>query len=127
MKVSKACCILGNFRLIDFFKAYKLKITRLWYSFGRFWSKSPIKVAKDSDVKEEAQRIQREVSSGQRTDLLTVHKLKKNFGSFTAVDGLSFGVRHGEMFGFLGVNGAGKSKQEFADAEGAPIFNSVLP
>ncbi|KAA0221857.1 MAG: ABC transporter ATP-binding protein [Dehalococcoidia bacterium] len=35
--------------------------------------------------------------------------LVKNFGSFRAVDGISFTVRQGECFGFLGPNGAGKS------------------
>lgn len=33
----------------------------------------------------------------------------KNFGDFTAVRGLNFGVRHGECFGLLGINGAGKT------------------
>ncbi|WP_373723492.1 ABC transporter ATP-binding protein [Bacteroides heparinolyticus] len=36
-------------------------------------------------------------------------KLSKRFGSFTAVDGISFNVRKGEIFGFLGANGAGKT------------------
>ncbi len=40
---------------------------------------------------------------------ITVDKLKKVFGSFTAVDGISFSVKKGEIFGFLGPNGAGKS------------------
>jgi ATP-binding cassette subfamily A (ABC1) protein 3 len=35
--------------------------------------------------------------------------LKKKFGNFWAVNGLSFGVHQGELFGLLGVNGAGKS------------------
>lgn len=38
-----------------------------------------------------------------------VNKLEKRFGSFTAVDKVSFKVDRGEIFGFLGPNGAGKS------------------
>jgi len=38
-----------------------------------------------------------------------VDKLSKRFGDFCAVDGLSFNVNHGEVFGLLGPNGAGKS------------------
>ncbi|MFH1575245.1 MAG: ABC transporter ATP-binding protein, partial [Acidobacteriota bacterium] len=37
------------------------------------------------------------------------HDLTKRFGSFCAVDRVSFSVRQGEIFGFLGPNGAGKS------------------
>ena len=36
-------------------------------------------------------------------------ELTKKFGNFTAVDHISFKVRQGEIFGFLGANGAGKT------------------
>ncbi|OPY29940.1 MAG: Trehalose/maltose import ATP-binding protein MalK [Methanocella sp. PtaU1.Bin125] len=40
---------------------------------------------------------------------IVVDKLVKRFGSFTAVDGISFTVEKGSIFGLLGPNGAGKS------------------
>ncbi|MDT3695892.1 MAG: ABC transporter ATP-binding protein [Ignavibacterium sp.] len=40
---------------------------------------------------------------------IIVNNLTKKFGSFTAVDNVSFNVNKGEIFGFLGANGAGKS------------------
>ncbi len=42
-------------------------------------------------------------------NIIEVEKLKKNFGGFTAVDGITFKIKKGEIFGFLGPNGAGKS------------------
>lgn len=42
-------------------------------------------------------------------NVIEVDGLTKRFGSFTAVDGISFNVRQGEIFGFLGANGAGKT------------------
>lgn len=41
--------------------------------------------------------------------MLKVENLKKNFGTFQAVKGISFTVEKGEVLGFLGPNGAGKS------------------
>ena len=41
--------------------------------------------------------------------VIEVDGLTKRFGSFTAVDHISFKVRQGEIFGFLGANGAGKT------------------
>lgn len=40
---------------------------------------------------------------------MEIHNLTKKFGNFTAVDNISFNVRKGEIFGFLGANGAGKT------------------
>ena len=42
-------------------------------------------------------------------NIIEIEDLKKSFGEVRAVDGISFSVREGELFAFLGVNGAGKS------------------
>ncbi|MBD3814587.1 MAG: ABC transporter ATP-binding protein, partial [Betaproteobacteria bacterium] len=42
-------------------------------------------------------------------DIITVADLTRRFGAFTAVDGISFCVQRGQIFGLLGANGAGKS------------------
>ncbi|MEA3245040.1 MAG: ABC transporter ATP-binding protein [Gemmatimonadota bacterium] len=41
--------------------------------------------------------------------MIRLTKLKKQYGSFTAVDGIDLDVPSGELFGFLGPNGAGKT------------------
>jgi ABC-2 type transport system ATP-binding protein len=40
---------------------------------------------------------------------ISVQNLTKRFGTFTAVDNITFDVERGEIFGFLGANGAGKT------------------
>lgn len=44
-----------------------------------------------------------------REKVIIAEKLTKRFGDFTAVDAISFDVNKGEIFGFLGANGAGKT------------------
>jgi len=45
----------------------------------------------------------------ERENAIETHELTRKFGGFTAVDRVTFTVRRGEVFGFLGANGAGKS------------------
>lgn len=43
------------------------------------------------------------------SNVIQVEGLSKRFGNFTAVNAISFSVKKGEIFGFLGANGAGKT------------------
>ncbi len=43
------------------------------------------------------------------TPVIEAKDLRKCYGAFTAVDGISFAVKQGELFGLLGTNGAGKT------------------
>lgn len=42
-------------------------------------------------------------------NILQISSLKKNFGKFTALNGIDMAVKHGEVHAFLGPNGAGKT------------------
>lgn len=44
-----------------------------------------------------------------KDNVIIAEQLTKRFGDFTAVDAISFEVKKGEIFGFLGANGAGKT------------------
>ena len=54
-------------------------------------------------------RTQNDMKDCGRQEVIKVSRLVKAFGSFRAVDDISFNVRKGEIFGFLGANGAGKT------------------
>ena len=41
--------------------------------------------------------------------MIRTHALIKRFGSITAVDGIDLDVRAGDIYGFLGANGSGKT------------------
>lgn len=59
--------------------------------------------------------------------VISVHDLVKKFGSFVANDHLSFEVYEGEIFGFLGANGAGKTTAlRILSGLSAPTSGKVL-
>ncbi len=68
---------------------------RILSEFAHIFNPPGIEHAGGGDVKEE--------------NVIEVEHLVKAFGSFHAVDDISFSVKKGEIFGFLGANGAGKT------------------
>ncbi|KAI1423993.1 hypothetical protein F5Y12DRAFT_487698 [Xylaria sp. FL1777] len=89
----------------------------LWYDSGagrtvlsRIFQKK-VEASSDGNTSDEevANELVRATSASHDTDGLRVLHLTKSFGKFTAVDNVTFGVKHGEVFALLGPNGAGKS------------------
>ena len=54
-------------------------------------------------------RIKSKRKGVMKMSVINVNNLTKKYGDFTAVNGISFNVDEGELLGFLGINGAGKS------------------
>lgn len=60
-------------------------------------------------------------------DIIKVTNLLKQYGDFTAVNGISFSVKPGEIFGILGPNGAGKTTTlEIMETLKSPTAGEVL-
>ena len=67
-------------------------------------------IQEDDDVALERTRITTTpLNNLMKTDSLLLCELQKYYGNFLAVDRISMGVKDGECFGLLGVNGAGKT------------------
>ncbi|CAG7823740.1 unnamed protein product [Allacma fusca] len=89
------------------------KITRLFFRNKRKWANanSDDLELMDADVLAESQRINHcTLATLNSTDNLIVKGLTKTYkGKNTVVNNLNFGVKKGEAFGLLGINGAGKT------------------
>ncbi|KAK3900763.1 hypothetical protein C8A05DRAFT_35591 [Staphylotrichum tortipilum] len=89
------------------------------FSLWRVFSRSPQPASptdesaaiSDEEIAHELVRVKSSASNPHTspTDGLRVINLTKSFGTTTAIDNLTFGVPHGEVFALLGPNGAGKS------------------
>eukprot|EP01083_Nonionella_stella_P259977 887023_1 len=63
----------------------------------------------DEDVQMEISRILDTPGGEACNDIIQFKNLRKTYGNRTVVRDLTYGVPDGEIFGFLGVNGAGKT------------------
>jgi ABC-2 type transport system ATP-binding protein len=71
-------------------------------------------------------RIFEEIQADMNDSMIEVKEFRKVYGDFVAVDGISFTVNRGEIFGLLGPNGAGKtSTLESLEGLRAPSGGSV--
>lgn len=62
-----------------------------------------------SELLEEEETFERVHGLSEKDKIINVHGLTKKFGDFTAVNGIDLKIGRGEIFGFLGANGAGKT------------------
>jgi ABC-type microcin C transport system duplicated ATPase subunit YejF len=53
---------------------------------------------------------------------ISVFDLRQTYGSFSAIDGISFNLEYGKVFGFLGPNGAGKTTTKNTDYSHSALF-----
>ncbi|XP_055297532.1 phospholipid-transporting ATPase ABCA3-like isoform X2 [Sitodiplosis mosellana] len=63
----------------------------------------------DTDVREEKNKVNAMTSKDLQVNSLVLRNLKKIYGNFLAVNGISVAVKRSECFGLLGINGAGKT------------------
>ena len=70
---------------------------------------SDYKSTSDEDVHTDFKMYQTKERSESKKNVIQVNNLTRRFGNFYAVNGISFEVKKGEIFGLLGANGAGKS------------------
>ena len=68
---------------------------------------NPPGIDKSEELKVKSEELK--VKSEESDNVIEVEHLVKAFGDFHAVDDISFSVKRGEIFGFLGANGAGKT------------------
>jgi branched-chain amino acid transport system ATP-binding protein len=60
-------------------------------------------------IDEELAALHREVQAAEGEPLLETHELTVKFGGLTALDGVTFDIKRGEILGLIGPNGAGKT------------------
>jgi len=93
-----------------------------------------VRSVNDSDVTAEVERVKMPPSVDGAVDALVVDGLCKAYGSFAAVNNMTFGVEKGECLGLLGVNRAGKTTtfkvltgEENPSQGTARMFNKIDP